>query len=83
MSDTGILMKDTHTISVFDLNKQIYKKVYLHLVDTQGTTIKLNDTLEQKIDQERRIKLTKNHTAQHLLSYIRLLAIPFFIKILL
>ncbi|WP_308506899.1 alanine--tRNA ligase-related protein [Spiroplasma poulsonii] len=70
ISDTGILMKDTHTISVFDLNKQIYKKVYLHLVDTQGTTIKLNDTLEQKIDQERRIKLTKNHTAQHLLSYI-------------
>nr|WP_253301476.1 hypothetical protein [Spiroplasma endosymbiont of Phyllotreta cruciferae] len=55
---------------VFDLNKQIYKKVYLHLVDTQWATINLNDTLEQKIDTERRIKLTKNNNAQHLLSYL-------------
>ncbi|WP_426605846.1 alanine--tRNA ligase-related protein [Spiroplasma endosymbiont of Glossina fuscipes fuscipes] len=70
ISDTGVLIKDKHKIMVFDLNKQIYKKVYLHLVDTQGATINLNDTLEQKIDTERRIKLTKNHTAQHLLSYL-------------
>ncbi|WHQ36792.1 alanine--tRNA ligase-related protein [Spiroplasma sp. SV19] len=69
ISDTGVLIKDNNKIIVFDLNKQIYQKVYLHLVDTQGTTVRLNDMLEQKIDEERRIKLTKNHTAQHLLSY--------------
>ncbi|WP_425380375.1 alanine--tRNA ligase-related protein [Spiroplasma endosymbiont of Stenodema calcarata] len=70
ISDTGVLMKDTHKIPVFDLNKQIYQKVYLHLVDTHGVTINRNDVLEQKIDEERRITITKNHTAQHILSYI-------------
>ncbi|ELL44330.1 alanine--tRNA ligase-related protein [Spiroplasma melliferum] len=70
ISDTGVLIKKEHKISVFDLNKQIYKKVYLHLVDTNGTTIEINDVLIQKIDVERRIKITKNHTAQHILSYI-------------
>ncbi|AGM25912.1 alanyl-tRNA synthetase [Spiroplasma syrphidicola EA-1] len=69
ISDTGYLKQGTNLIPVYDLNKQIFKKVYVHLVDTGNVTIKINDVLEQEINTTRRNNLTKNHTAQHILSY--------------
>ncbi len=66
-SDYGKLIVNGNEITVYDLNKQIIPNCYLHLVDCHQYLLKLNDECEQFIDVNHRLKLTRNHSAQHLL----------------
>ncbi|MFA7156190.1 MAG: alanine--tRNA ligase [Bacilli bacterium] len=64
--DTGILRASYGDIDVFNVQKAPRKQT-LHYVNTNGINVKIGDEFELIVDIERRAKITRNHSAVHLL----------------
>ena len=65
VGDTGVIKTDNAVISVFDTKKLNGK--FLHLCNVKSGTIKVGDTVDCIIDNERRLAIRRNHSAAHLL----------------
>lgn len=63
-ADTGFLQAKTGTVQVIDTQKQ--SDVYIHRGTVSGV-IKTGDVIKASIDGERRMAITRNHSATHLL----------------
>ncbi len=64
--DIGLIENSNCSAEVVNVNKSTHKQ-NLHSVKVQFGKIKVGDEMTLKIDQERREKITKNHSAAHLL----------------
>lgn len=65
VGDTGVIKTDNAVIYVFDTKKLNGK--FLHLCNVKSGTIKVGDTVDCIIDNERRLAIRRNHSAAHLL----------------
>lgn len=65
IGDTGILESDDAVLEVVDTKKKNGK--FLHTCIVKSGEIKVNDTVETKIDTVRRNAIRRNHSAVHLL----------------
>ena len=65
IGDTGYLTGKHGKIRVLDTKKQ--DDIYLHFGKVEEGELKVNETVEAKIDTERRLSIMRNHTATHLL----------------
>lgn len=66
IADTGMIENSSCSCEVINVNKSVHKQ-NLHSVKVQYGKISLNDEFTLKIDVDRRNKITKNHSAAHLL----------------
>ncbi|MFA6936051.1 MAG: alanine--tRNA ligase [Bacilli bacterium] len=64
--DTGILRASYGDIDVYNVQKAPRKQT-LHYVNTNGINVKVGDEFELIVDIERRARITRNHSAVHLL----------------
>ena len=65
VGDTGILSGPSGKIRIEDTQK--ISDIYLHSGVVEEGSLKENDSVQTKIDVERRLDIMKNHTATHLL----------------
>ena len=65
VGDTGVLENEACSLTVNDTKKS--DGVYIHLCTVQGGVVRVGDTLETKIDVDRRKAIARNHSAVHLL----------------
>ena len=65
IGDTGYLTGKHGKIRVLDTKKQ--DDIYLHFGKVEQGELKINETVDAKIDEERRLSIMRNHTATHLL----------------
>ncbi len=68
IGDSGALHGPSHHFIVSNTLSP-YKGVIGHVGKLEKGNISIGDTLEAKIDQERRLKIANNHTATHLLHW--------------
>lgn len=66
VSDIGIFTFNDKTGAILDLRKTIVKGYYIHLVNTNDIELNINDLILLKIDQPRRIKISRNHSVIHI-----------------
>ncbi|MBQ6337412.1 MAG: alanine--tRNA ligase [Ruminococcus sp.] len=66
VADTGELKAGDCEIDVDDVNKDP-AGVYMHMCEISTGTLAVGDTVEAKIDVDRRMDIMRNHTAAHLL----------------
>ncbi len=66
VGDTGVLEGGSLEADVCDTTKDP-SGVYLHSCEIKSGTIAVGDTLTAMVDVERRVDITRNHTAAHLL----------------
>ena len=66
VADTGIIYNDNFKADVTDVKKAPHKQ-HLHHIDHIEGTLKLNDVINGKIDEEKRLKIKANHSSLHLL----------------
>ena len=66
IADTGIIENDDCSCEVVDVNKATHKQ-NMHSVKVQFGKISIGDTFTLKINESRRNKIMKNHSACHLL----------------
>ncbi len=66
VADTGYVVINDSKVLVEDVQKAP-RKQFLHSVDTQGITISVGDEATLYVDLERRNRITRNHSACHLL----------------
>ncbi|MBT5827500.1 MAG: alanine--tRNA ligase [Alphaproteobacteria bacterium] len=66
LGDLGIIKTNNSLLEVYDTQK-IAQNLIGHLVELKSGEIKVNDTCELIIDQERRNKIKSNHSATHLM----------------
>ena len=65
-ADTGVLSVGDCSIDVDDVQKDP-SGVFMHMCQVNTGTLAVGDTVEAKIDVERRLDIMRNHTAAHLL----------------
>ncbi len=65
VGDTGSIIRDDAVIRVTDTQK--IADVIIHSGKVEGGAFKLDDLVQTQIDDERRLKIMRNHTATHLL----------------
>jgi alanyl-tRNA synthetase len=65
VGDTGILKNDFEQLIIKDTKKE--NGVIVHYVDKLPS--KINTSFKAEVDEERRIKISKNHSATHLLHH--------------
>ncbi|NBK98984.1 MAG: alanine--tRNA ligase [Erysipelotrichia bacterium] len=66
VSDTGVMIKDGVEVAIVDVKKAPHGQ-FLHLVELNGESLKVNDEVILKVDVARRNRITANHSATHLL----------------
>ena len=66
VSDTGVLKAGNCEIDVDDVQKDA-SAVFMHMCEVATGTLAVGDTVDAKIDTERRQDIMRNHTAAHLL----------------
>jgi alanyl-tRNA synthetase len=66
MGDTGVLSNESFAATVTDTGKAL-GALHVHHSKVTNGTIAVGDTLEMKVDVERRGKLRANHSATHVL----------------
>lgn len=66
VSDIGEVFNDAYSAKVIDVKKAPNKQ-HLHKVETYFGEVKVGDVLTLKIDENRRRKIARNHSATHLL----------------
>jgi alanyl-tRNA synthetase len=66
VADTGCLVLNGNKIEVRDVQKAP-RKQHLHSVETNGLTLKVGDEVQVVVDLARRNRITRNHSACHLL----------------
>ena len=66
IGDTGVIYNDSFKAKVVDTKKNMGGKI-VHFVEVLSGEVKVNDTVTLEIDNERRERIRKNHTATHLL----------------
>ena len=66
IGDTGLIYNDSFKAKVVDTKKNMGGKI-VHFVEVLSGEVKINDTVTLEIDNERRERIRKNHTATHLL----------------
>ena len=66
VGDTGVMENENSFITVENTTKD-HSSVFLHAVTVEKGAITVGDTLNLKIDTERRDSIKRNHTAAHLL----------------
>ena len=66
VADTGYLVLNGQNIEVKDVQKAP-RKQHLHSVETNGLTLNVGDEVEVKVNLARRNRITRNHSACHLL----------------
>ena len=66
VADTGSLVLNGNKIEVKDVQKAP-RKQHLHSIETNGLTLKVGDEVEVVVDLARRNRITRNHSACHLL----------------
>ena len=65
-ADTGVLSVGDCSIDVDDVQKDP-SGIFMHMCQVNTGTLAVGDTVEAKIDVERRLDIMRNHTAAHLL----------------
>lgn len=65
VGDTGILSSESCEISVLDTKKS--DGVYIHQCELVSGSVKVGDTLNCKVDKQRREAIARNHSSVHLL----------------
>lgn len=66
VNDIGLIENENCSMEVVDVTKSVHKQ-HLHSVKVQFGEIKVGDVFTLKIDEFRRKKIMKNHSAAHLL----------------
>jgi alanyl-tRNA synthetase len=66
VGDIGIIENDNATLKVLDTKKTNDGK-YLHVCKVEKGSVKVGDIVNSKIDIDRRISISRNHSATHLL----------------
>lgn len=66
IGDKGIVFNDNFKAVVTDCKKNISGKI-MHFIEVKEGKVNLDDTVTLKIDDVRRNKIRKNHTATHML----------------
>ena len=66
ISDTGMLIGDNFKARVLDVFKAPNGQ-NIHKVKVLSGTIKINDTVTEMVDKERRLKIEANHSSVHIL----------------
>ncbi len=67
VADTGELKAGDCEIDVDDVKKDASGSIFMHMCEVSTGTLAVGDTVEAKIDIERRQEIMRNHTAAHLL----------------
>jgi len=68
VGDTGkILSKDGKLLGIINNTKKIDGDIFLHFLNDNQFSMKINETFELMVDEERRDKISNNHSATHLL----------------
>ncbi|AGK97270.1 alanine--tRNA ligase [Clostridium pasteurianum] len=66
IGDRGIISGDDFEGIVTDCKKNISNKI-IHIVEIKNGTVKLNEKITLKVDKDIRNRVSKNHTATHML----------------
>ncbi len=66
IGDTGVIKNGEVTLDVTDTTKNP-TGIFLHSVTVNSGIVKVSDVVQAKIDGNRRMDITRNHTAAHLL----------------
>lgn len=66
IGDRGIIFGDNFEGIVTDCKKNISNKI-IHIVEIKNGTVKLNERITLKVDKDIRNRVSKNHTATHML----------------
>ncbi|AYD40124.1 alanine--tRNA ligase [Clostridium fermenticellae] len=66
VGDTGYIYNDSFKGRVVDCKNNISGKI-LHFIKVEKGSVKLNDNVNLAVDEERRNKIRRNHTATHIL----------------
>ena len=66
VADTGVIKNENFLFNVIDVQKK-FGDLFLHYGKVKKGTIKINDTVELKINDERRNNIKAYHSATHLL----------------
>ncbi len=66
VGDTGIIFCETGEITVTDCIKVVGGKI-AHIGTVSSGSISVNDTVDVKVDAKRRLSISRNHSATHLL----------------
>lgn len=66
IADYGQIMRDTGSANVLDVQKAPHEQ-HLHRVEITAGELRVGDEVLAEIDEENRKKITKNHTATHLM----------------
>ncbi len=67
VGDTGIIRVDRFEAEIYDT--KVLNSMHLHYAKVKSDKIKVNQVIEAMVDNERRLKIAKNHTATHLLQF--------------
>ncbi len=66
IGDTGVLVADNTVVTVNDTTKDA-SGIFMHTVKVEKGVVAVDDTVFAKVDSQRRMNITRNHTAAHLL----------------
>ena len=66
IGDTGVLVADNTVVTVNDTTKDA-SGIFMHTVKVEKGVVAVDDTVFAKVDSKRRMNITRNHTAAHLL----------------
>ncbi len=66
VADKGLIKGESGIFEIYDVQKAP-RKQFLHFVDTKEETIKVGDKFELDVDLSRRQRITRSHSAAHLL----------------
>lgn len=66
IGDTGVLVADNTVVTVNDTTKDV-SGIFMHTVKVEKGVVAVDDTVFAKVDSKRRMNITRNHTAAHLL----------------
>ncbi len=67
VGDTGVLESGNLSADVFNTTKDPSGKIFLHEVSVKSGVITIGDEVKGVVDKDRRLDITRNHTAAHLL----------------
>lgn len=66
IGDTGVIQNENFKAKVINCKKNISGKIF-HIVKVVSGELKVGDTINMKVDKEKRENICKNHTATHML----------------
>jgi len=66
VGDTGYLTKAGTAVRIYD-TKKAFNGLYIHLGEIEKGTLSFGDFVDARIDEERRKRISRNHSVTHLL----------------